>query len=61
MMPFGLSGGDQVSIIMREDKTVANGAGCSEGTEKVKERRYILAIEKEIGTGYRNFENGIKY
>lgn len=46
---------------MCEDKIVVNGVGCLEGIEKVKERRYILVIEKEIGIGYWNFENGIKY
>ena len=32
-MPLGLSGGDHVNIIAREDRTVTNGAGCSDGAE----------------------------
>ena len=35
IIPLGLSGGDHVSIMKRGDRTVANGAGCSEGA-KVK-------------------------
>ena len=32
-MPLGLSGGDHVNIIARDERTVTNGAGCSDGTE----------------------------
>ena len=33
MMPLGLSGGDHVNIIARDERTVTNGAGCSDGAE----------------------------
>ena len=32
-MPLELSGGDHVNIIARDERTVTNGAGCSDGTE----------------------------
>ena len=45
IMPLGLSGGDHVSIMKRGDRTVANGAGCSEGA-KVKTQEMSLETRK---------------
>ena len=45
IIPLGLSGGDHVSIMKRGDRTVANGAGCSEGA-KVKTQEMSLETRK---------------
>lgn len=54
IIPLGLSGGDQVSIMKRGDRTVANGAGCSEGAKmktqemslETRKMRHFLLISK---------------
>ena len=51
IMPLGLSGGDHVNIIAREDRTVTNGAGCSDGAE-------IQAYTRVNVTLCRNFYKG---
>lgn len=48
MMPLGLSGGDHVSIISREDRTVTNGAGCSDGAEIKSNTRVSVTSGREI-------------
>ena len=45
IIPLGLSGGDHVSIMKRGDRTVANGAGCSEGA-KMKTQEMSLETRK---------------
>ena len=47
-MPLGLSGGDHVNSIAREDRTVTNGAGCSDGAEIQANTRVNVTLCRNV-------------